>query len=522
MTTHPKLFAAMQDPNFYPGKPDKVDVIQTHISYIFIAGNNVYKVKKAVDFGFLDFTSLDKRQRYCREELRLNRRLAPKAYLDVVPIWETTSGDLSIGSGERIVDYAVWMKKLPQERMLKKMIGAADFDPAILDAIAQTVADFHSRADTGGVIDETGGMETIIRNHDENFAQTEKYIGITLPDHAYRLIQAYVRRFLKDNEALFRSRVSGHKIRDCHGDLHLEHIVVGDEITIFDCIEFNERFRYGDVAAEVAFLAMDLDFNGYPDHANRFVDAYTRYANDTGVPVLLNFYKCYYAYVRGKVVSFRLDDPAIRPEDREAAKQMAGRYFDLAYTYASRLEHPTLILMAGLMGTGKSVIARQLAPRLGAEIIQTDVLRKELLGLAPTEHRYEAFGEGIYGTDMSRRTYDEALKRALALLAAGQSVIIDASYKKRADREAAIETARKSGFHYYLIDCVCPEAVVKERLDARMSESGEASDGRWELYLAQKSDFDPVTEATAPQLITAETWETPDACAGRILEKMKG
>ena len=519
--THPKLLAAMRDPIFYPEKPDHVEVIQTHISYIFIAGDQVYKVKKAVDFGFLDFTSLEKRKRYCEEELRLNRRLAPDTYLDVVAIWETSKGDLGLGSGDRIVDYAVRMKKLPQERMLKKTIGAADFDPAVLDAIAQKLADFHSRADTGGGIDETGGIETIIRNHEENFAQTEKYIGITIPDDAYRLIKAYVRRFLKDNEPLFRSRVSDHRIRDCHGDLHLEHIVVDDEIAIFDCIEFNERFRYGDVAAEVAFLSMDLDFNGYGDYAKRFVDAYTRYANDEGVPVLLNFYRCYYAYVRGKVVSFRLDDPAILPEDREAAKQMAGRYFDLAYTYACRLDRPTLILMAGLMGTGKSVVARQLAPRLGAEIIQTDVLRKELLGLAPTDRRYEAFGAGIYGADMSRRTYEEAIKRASALLLAGQSAIIDASYKKHGDREDAIQAARKIGADCYLIICTCPEAVVKERLDARMNESGEASDGRWELYLAQKKDFDAITEITAPKLITAVTAESPEVCAGRILEMMK-
>lgn len=520
--THPKLLTAMQDPDFYPVKPDHVDVIQTHISYIFIAGDLVYKVKKAVDFGFLDFTTLEKRKRYCEEELRLNRRLAPDTYLDVVAIWETQKGDLSLESGDHIVDYAVRMKKLPQEKMLKKTIGAIDFNPAVLDAIAQKLADFHSQADTGGCIDETGGIETIIRNHEENFEQTEKYIGITLPDYAYRLIKTYVRHFLKQNELLFNARVSDHRIRDCHGDLHLEHIVVNQEIAIFDCIEFNERFRYGDVAAEVAFLSMDLDFNGYGDYAKRFVESYTRYANDPGIPVLLNFYRCYYAYVRGKVVSFRLDDPAILPADREAAKQVASRYFDLAYTYACRLERPTLILMAGLMGTGKSVVARQLAPRLGAEIIQTDVLRKELVGLAPTERRYEAFGEGIYGEDMSRRTYDEALKRASERLLAGQSVIIDASYKKRGDREAAIQAAQKAGDDFYLIVCTCPEAIVKGRLDARMAESGEASDGRWELYLAQKKDFDAITEISASMVITADTSENPDVCAGRILESMKG
>jgi uncharacterized protein len=517
--THPQLLAAMQDPAFYPGRPKTVELVQTHISFIFIAGDEVYKVKKAVDFGFLDFTSLEKRRHYCAEELRLNRRLAPQAYLDVVEISESAGGTLVLGLGGRIVDYAVRMRRLPQERMLKKLIAADDFDPAIMDKIAVKLADFHRQAATGDAIDRLGGLSTIRRNHEENFEQTGKYVGITIPEAQYRFVRNYVHEFLEGNEALLERRVAEGRIRDCHGDLHLEHIVVdGNEITIFDCIEFNERFRYGDVAAEVAFLAMDLDFNGYSPHADRFVGAYTQYAGDAGIPVLLHFYQCYYAYVRGKVVSFRLDDPAIGPEEREAAKDMARRYFDLAYTYAARLERPTLILLAGLTGTGKSVLAREIAPRLGAVIIQTDALRKELQGIAPEARHYEAFGEGIYGPDASRRTYGEAHLRASSHLRSGRSVIIDASYKRRAEREAAVRMAEEAGADYWVVDCVCPEEIARKRLEARMSTPGEASDGRWEIYLAQREDFDPILEIPAAKRLTLDTSASPDRCAQEVIE----
>jgi aminoglycoside phosphotransferase family enzyme/predicted kinase len=456
MTTHANLFRAMQDPGFYPEKPERIEVIQTHASYVFLAGNRVYKVKKAMDFCFLDFSTLEKRRHFCEEELRLNRRLAPKAYLDMVPITERGDGGLELGGDGPVVEYAVKMVRLPEERMLKRLIGRDDFDPAVLDAVARKVAAFHREAATGGVIDEMGRVETIHRNHEENFSQTEKYIGITIPEHQNRLICRYDRRFLQEKAPLFEQRVAEGFIRDCHGDLHLEHVVIGDDdVTIFDAIEFNERFRFGDVAAEVAFMAMDLEFNGYGAYADRFVKAYIRYSGAEKVQPLLNFYKCYYAYC-GQVSAYRLDDPDIEPADREAAKEMARRYFDLAYTCAARPERPVLLLTTGLSGTGKSVIARELAPRLDAEILQTDVMRKELLGIVPTERHMEAFGAGIYSEEVSARTYDEAIRRARAHLETGRSVIIDASFKRCSQREAAVHAARGLGSDCWVVACQCP------------------------------------------------------------------
>ncbi len=519
--THPDLAAAMSQPAFYPHRPEKVDVVQTHISFIFIAGQEVYKVKKAVDFGFLDFTTLEKRKFFCGEELRLNRRLAPEAYLDVVPVTEDAAGALHLGGDGRIVEYALRMKRLPQDRMLGRLLAEKKADAAVMDAIAQRLAAFHAGAETGGRIDEIGGIATIRHNHEENFAQTAPYIGRTIPRDRYAFIRSYALAFLEREEALLAGRVAGHRIRDCHGDLHLEHICVDNGITIFDCIEFNERFRFGDVAAEVAFLSMDLDYNGYPDCSEAFVAAYIRHSGDPDVARLLNFYRCYYAYVRGKVVGFRIQDPAIGEEGRREAAKTAARYFDWAYAYAARPERPTLILTAGLMGTGKSVLAQSLAPLIGARLIRMDVLRKELLSIRPDERRPEPFGQGIYSGEVSRKTYDRALEMASEELAKGRPVIIDGSYKSRAERLKAAAEARRLSADFFVLECVCPDSIVKERLDARQAEGRDPSDGRWEIFLAQKADFDPIG-GLAGSHITIDTSVPPEASLAEALGRIRG
>ncbi len=545
--THPKLVEAMFRPEFYPHRPEQVELIQTHISYIFIAGDYVYKVKKSVDFGFLDFTTLDKRKYYCNEEMRLNRRLAPKVYLEVVEIGEDAGGNIVLGIKDRIVEYTVKMLKIPQEGMLKTLLHQGKVDHFVMDALARKLVDFHRHASTGGHIDEIGSVDTIRRNHDENFEQTESYINITLPEVQYHFIKAYIYNFINSNHALFAKRVADHRIREGHGDLHLEHICImdlgspdkapgrasdkdvdqfrmdydPDDIVIFDCIEFNERFRYDDVAAEVAFLAMDLDYNGYPDHAKIFLNAYIKYSGDYEIRSLLNFYKCYYAYVRGKVVGFEINDRSIRQEERNEAVKTAARYFDLAYTYAARMEKPTLILMAGLTGTGKSVRARLIAPRVGADIIQTDVVRKEILNIEPTEQHHEAFGKGIYSEEVTRKTYDRALELASEKLKEGKSVIIDASYKSRDNRLKAFAAAERLHADFFIIECICPENIIRERLNSRMSEKGEVSDGRWEIYQAQKRKFDPITEIPDRLHIILDTFLTPVESTNKVIGKLK-
>jgi hypothetical protein len=519
--THPQLIGSMTDSGFYPHNPDKVELVQTHISYIFIAGDFVYKVKKPVNLGFLDFTSLEKRKYYCYEELRLNKRLAPEAYLEVVEIGEDIRGHLVYDSGQRIVEYAVKMRTLPQNKMLKYILAVEKTSPAIMSAIARKVAEFHAHAATGGKIDEIGGVETIRQNHEENFEQTENYTNITIPEYQYQFIKFYVRHFIDKYLSLFQKRVIDHKIRDCHGDLHLEHICVTDGIMIFDCIEFNERFRYEDVAAEIAFLAMDLDYNGYPHYADTFVTAYIEYARDPDIKSLLNFYKCYYAYVRGKVIGFRLKDKAIGEKDRKDAVKRASRYFDLAYSYAAHPENPTLILMAGLMGTGKSVLSQTIASLLDAEMLCMDVIRKEMLQIYPPERQHADFGKGIYANDISQKVYDKALEGALKILKEGKSAIIDASYKKREERVKAFEAAKKIHADFYVVECTCPEEIIKQRLDTRKSNPKEPSDGRWEIFKNQKDDFEHITEFSENHHLLVDTAIEPEKCIQQIIRQIR-
>lgn len=515
------IVESMTRPDFYAHHPETVELVQTHISYVFISGDYVYKVKKPVNFGFLDFTTLEKRKFYCEEELRLNKRLAPSIYLDVVPVMQDEQGRLTLDGAKEIVDYAVRMRKLPLDTMLKILLARGQADAKIMDAVAGRIARFHEKAETGGVIDEMGSIKTIGHNHAENFTQTEKYIDVTIPAYQYRFIKDYVERFLAVHKQLLEKRVAEHKIRDCHGDLHLEHICIADEIIVFDCIEFNERFRMSDVAAEVAFLTMDLDYNGYPLQAQDFVNSYLKYSDDADMHTLLNFYRCYYAYVRGKVISFRLDQKEIPEADRAEIRKTASKYFDLAYTYAARLENPVLMLTAGLIGSGKSYQARHLAQRLGAEVIRTDVLRKELLNIAPAEKHHESFGQGIYASDITRKTYEKAVQLASEIIKQGKPVIIDASFKNRSDRALVVDLAEKLRVSLYVIECICPDNIVKSRLEKRMLESDNPSDGRWEILQEQKKQYEEINEIPDGGYFKVDTSLQPEILRQNIIRTVK-
>lgn len=532
--THAELVPSLLDPGFYSHPVDRVELVQTHISYIFLAGDFVYKIKKPVDFGFLDFTTLDSRRYFCFEELRLNRRLAADVYLHVAPIEERRDGNLALGrplcgeddvsaEAEKVVEYALVMKRLPEERMLRRLLALGQVDLQLMDAIAQKLARFHAEAETGGEIDRIGGFEAVEHNARENFEQTERYIGVTIPDWQFEFLRAYNADFLERQRGLLEDRVRRGRVRDCHGDLHLDHICLaggGDGITIFDCIEFNRRFRYGDVASEVAFLYMDLDFNGYHEFAQCFVEAYVVASGDAEVRALLPYFACYRAYVRGKVVSFRLDDPAIAAADREAAKATARQYFALAYRYAARLEKPTLIMVGGLMGTGKSTLAEAIAEPLGATVVRSDVVRKRLMGVPETEHHFDAFGAGLYTPEITRQTYEAALAEARVALARGESVIVDASFSRRALRQEAARVAQEVGAESVFIECRCPEEIVRERLERRLQQEGEPSDGRAEILGQQRQSWESV-EGESLRVIELDSGRPPEVCAREAIYRVR-
>ena len=492
-----KIIEAMCRPDFYPDRPRTVELIKTHISWVLIAGDFVYKVKKPVSFGFLDFSTLAKRKYYCEEEVRLNRRLAAEFYLDVEAIHEDANGNVTLTPTNHIVEYAVLMKKLPEDKMLKSLLAQGRAPDGIFDDLGKKIADFHARAETSERISQMGLPEMIRKSHEENFSEMAGYLDVTIPADQYAFIKNYDESFIARKRGLLKKRVADGKIRECHGDLHLEHICMTEEIAIFDCIEFNERFRCVDTAAEVAFLSMDMDLNGYPEKGERFIHSYVRHSGDAEALSLLDFYRCYYAFVRGKVASLRLAQREEAIAKRLDIMEESEKYFNLAYRYAARLDRPVLLMTAGLTGTGKSYLAQELSLMMNAEVIRTDVLRKELFDMDSTERPLDDFGRGMYSDEITCRTYDRAFDRVAARIKNNRAVIMDASFKRRADRDRAVALAARLGVDYYLIECVGPEEMVKERLSKRTREGADASDGRWEIYLHQKSDFDEINEIPA-------------------------
>jgi hypothetical protein len=482
----------------------RIDLIQTHISYVFLAGDFVYKLKKPVDLGFLDFTTLEKRRHFCQEEVRLNRRLCADTYLGVVPIVEV-KGRVAVDAAGPVVDYAVKMKRLPEERMMGRLLeeGAVTFD--MVRALARRLAEFHASAETGPDIDVFGGLETIGGNWRENFEQTEPYVGRTITSRRFQETRAYVEGFLEQERDLLESRVREGRVRDCHGDLRAEAVCFSDGICIFDCIEFNQRFRYSDVASDLGFLAMDLDYRGRSAMSDELVGLYLGMSGDSTLPLVLDFYKCYRAYVRGKVEGFLLDAPEVAAAQKAAAQARARAFFRLAHRYARRRTPCTLVNMAGLSGTGKSYLANALAARLGAVVISSDLVRKRLAGVEPTDRHVVPWEKGIYATELTERTYEAMLAEAGPHLDRGRPVILDATYMVRRHREAANGLARRRGARYLAVECLASDSLARERLASRAEDPWTASDGRWEIFAAQRERFEPLTEVSKRELLRADT-----------------
>jgi aminoglycoside phosphotransferase family enzyme/predicted kinase len=483
-----RLIESLSDPKAYPHRPDSVRVIQTHISVVFLAGDLVYKVKKPVSFGFLDFSTRDKRRYFCRREVDLNSRFSEGVYLGVVPIHEGPSGMNFLGKG-REVDYAVLMKRLPEDRTLIRMLDRDEVTPEILERTAVRMARLHEQAPVNPHIASFGYPEVIAQNLRENFDQTASFIGRTIERATHEEISALSKEFMESNEKLFRRRVSRGFIRDCHGDLHLDHVIVLNGIILIDCIEFNERFRYGDTASDLGFLLMDFDFQGYPGYSGKVEAEYVRASGDEDIGLLTGFYKSYRAFVRGKVESFTLDEPEVSAKNKEEAGSAARDYFELSLALLAP-PPPVLVITTGLTGTGKSHIASLLGKRLGIEPIRSDIVRKRLHRVDPSEHRLDKYASGIYRANATERTYEALLEEARRSLSHGRSAILDASFMRRIDRVRAREFAARFGARFCIIDCTCPDETARRRLSERMGRGDDPSDGRWDIFLEQKERFE--------------------------------
>jgi uncharacterized protein len=333
MNPQAALIHDLSRPSALPDETRRVAAVQTHISIVFLGDHYVYKVKKPVNFGFLDFSTLERRHHYCQKEVELNRRLSKGLYLGVLPVtYDGSHYSLREMEGE-VVDYAVKMRRIPDERLMKSLFERGALSREDLNRVAKVLAAFHARAPGSPEIDRFGEPDRFKVNTDENFEQVEPFVGRTLSREAFEHLRRWTDDFYASNKELFLERIRAGKVRDCHGDLHMEHVVIGDEIDLFDCIEFNDRFRYSDTLADVAFLLMDLEFHGGGELSVRFLEDYKRHARESNVEALLTFYKTYRAFVRGKVTGFQLDDPRIDPKKKNEAMEKARKYFELARSY---------------------------------------------------------------------------------------------------------------------------------------------------------------------------------------------
>jgi hypothetical protein len=485
------LDAALRDPVIYPHPVEKIEVEETHISKVFLTGPFVYKVKKPVDFGFLDFSTLAKRRHWCEQEVKLNQRLSRGVYLEVVEITREAQGFALGGKGEP-VEYAVKMRELPRARSMLALLRRGEITLAMIDDLARVLAAFYSAARGGCEIDPLGSVEVIRANTDENFSQIEPFVPDLLDGEEFLFVRQAVKEFLERHGDLFQRRVETGRIRDGHGDLRLDHIYFEDGIQIIDCVEFNERLRREDVTADLAFLAMDLDSLGCGHLGWRLIRTYAQAAGDPETYILLDFYKCYRAYVRCKVDCLRLAEGGLGDDEARELRRRARRHSRLAAAYAAKFSRQTLWVVCGLSASGKSTIAREMATRLRIGVHSSDVVRKLLAGTPTHEPAPAEFGEGIYTAAQTAKTYETLLGELREELRRGRSTIADATFSKRRVRDQTRRLARGFGANIVFVECICPEPLLRRRLSSRQGDL--VTDARLQHLEAQRRVFEDMQE----------------------------
>jgi len=499
------LVAAMSEPGFYPKPPAEVTHTETHISHLFFVGDLVYKIKKTVRFSFLDFSTLARRRLFLNEELRLNRRLAPSVYLGVMPICRDESG-WRLGGWTEPAEYTLVMRRLPGKRMLPFLLETGQVTVAMMRELAEVIAKFHLGAEPAKGIEPRHWPAMVQQQWHENLTDLRPFVGGLIEEEALRAIQRFGESFFKEHGELLARRAAQGWIREVHGDLHCDHVCFAPEgIQIFDCIEFDSKLRLCDLAAEVAFLTMDLDVRGGASMAAPFVRRYSELMNDAEMAALLPFYQCYRALVRGKVHALRA----------QGASQAAA-YFRFAARLTWEPLQPFIAILCGWTGSGKSTLARELGQRTGLQVINSDVVRKSM---AKSSGRQAVpLNQGIYSPSMNERTYAKIARMAEKELEAGKGVILDATYAQRVNREKIVHLAEKHRVPLALIHCFAPDETIRQRLVQREADGRDVSDGRWEIYLAQKAACEPISEIPSEACLELNT-EPPVEQLARLCER---
>ncbi len=480
---------AMMRPAFYPHLVSCLERRDTHISSVFMTGEWVYKLKKPVDFGFLDFRNLDDRRRFCELEVSLNQRLSQDIYQEVVKIREKQKGQFFLEQNGLVVEYAVKMRQLPDEDNLRTLLGEAKISVMQMRDLGQTLAGFYGRSNRSDEIDHYGSRDVIAYNAEESFQQLEPFVGDLLDGEKWQVVCHVIRSFLESRRYLFDRRIDTGRIRDGHGDLRTDHVYFYRGIQIIDCIEFNDRFRYGDVAVDLAFLHMDIEHLGHSALSRAFLAAYVDAADDPELYSLLDFYAAYRAIVRLKVTCLRSQE--VDDRERQSLRKEAKVYMDQAYQYAIQFSRPTVWVFCGLPASGKSFLADNLAKALSIPLFGSDRVRKERQDLP--EHEVVPFGQGLYRRGMRDHVYGQLLALAQDEVKKGHSLILDGTYAHRKWRDAVRLLSSDSDTNLIFVECLCKEETIRSRLEQRATEPG-LSDARLKHFPQMAKDFEPPTE----------------------------
>jgi aminoglycoside phosphotransferase family enzyme/predicted kinase len=504
MDTHDQLIQALTQRSVYAHPTTEITVLQTHISWVVLTGPYAYKIKKPVNLGFVDFSTLAKRHFFCQEELRLNRRLAPHLYLEVVAISGTPECP-RLHAKAPPIEYAVKMRQFPQDQLLSHLLAAGTLQASHTDQLAHEVSAFHARIATATPESPFGTPEMIYQPVHDNFQHLFDTIDDPIRQAHARELETWCQHTFAARRGDMLARKRDGFVRECHGDMHLGNMILLDEaVVIFDCLEFNESLRWIDVASEVAFVTMDLEDRGRPDLAYRFLNGYIEATGDYGLLGLLPFYLTYRATVRAKVAGIRLEQSHLLPEEVQHVREEFGSYLDLATRY-TRPSPPRLFITHGVSGSGKSAGTQQVIEAIGAIRLRSDVERKRLFGLDPLERSTDHSALGLYAPAVTQRTYAHLAQQAARVVQAGFSAVIDATFLQRAQRDAFQRLAATLGVPFTILAFQARDETLRHRVARRSAQANDASEADLAVLQGQLAAREPLAADEQTHTITIDT-----------------
>lgn len=516
----PQFLEQLHDSSIFPDSGDSVAVLQTHLSVVCLTGRRAYKFKKPIKLDFVDYSTLARRKIFCSEEVRLNRRLCPEIYLDVVSLVRLPDGALRIGGGEgksngEIIDYAVEMVRLPEDRMLDRLLKDGAVTSGQIREVAYKVASFHRNGERGREVDACGNPEHLARFALENFEETRSAVGTIFDPTLHRKLEEKTRRDFEQLIPDLGRRVGEGRVVDGHGDLHARNICLSDPMAIYDCIEFNRDFRCSDTALENAFLVMDLQYRGHPELAATYLDAYVESSGDGEQGSLMPALVRYRAMVRAKVSAIAAGEEELSGEEKKSASAEARRYFHFSAASAI-VDQSWLVICCGLPGSGKSCLCRAMGEETGWATFGSDRVRKEMAGVEP----HERLDRQFYSPSFSEGVYRELIERGIDTAEQHGVALMDANFRTRSLRKMAREAAGARNLKLAILQIELPESLAIERLAERKEENREASDADIAVYRQLKAEYERPEPSEADRLVIVDGQSEKDRSIPEILSEL--